>query len=70
MQMCGFCTRWFKSRQAVRAHLAFCELYLEKRDQGLVVPNRYARDVYQCANCDHFQDEDFSVCPNCATRLE
>jgi len=31
MQKCNFCGRWFKNKQAVRAHLKYCQEYRELR---------------------------------------
>ena len=42
MRRCNFCFRWFKNKQAIKAHLQFCESYLFKK--GLI-------DVWVCENC-------------------
>ena len=31
MRRCHFCGRWFKNKQAVRAHLKYCSEYQEAR---------------------------------------
>lgn len=33
---CGFCDRWFRSKQSVRAHQRWCQPYLEAKEAGLV----------------------------------
>ena len=32
MRRCLFCERWFKNKQAVRAHLRYCGEYLDRPD--------------------------------------
>jgi hypothetical protein len=31
MRKCPFCGRWFRNKQAIRAHLRFCPEYLEEK---------------------------------------
>jgi len=31
MRKCEYCGRWFKNKQAVRAHLRFCTAYLRAK---------------------------------------
>jgi hypothetical protein len=33
MRKCWYCNRWFRNRQAVRAHLKYCDRYLYEKKQ-------------------------------------
>jgi len=48
MIKCYYCGRWFKSKQALRAHLRFCEPYLALKSERNItkscrdaIPNGY-----------------------------
>lgn len=73
MRRCSWCDRWFKNRQAVRAHLRHCEPYLDARAAGQVVPENRdaerAKGTYLCDVCGYSQWGDFSSCPSCHADL-
>ncbi|RMH36310.1 MAG: hypothetical protein D6689_22720 [Deltaproteobacteria bacterium] len=77
MRRCQFCDRWFRNKQAVRAHLRFCAPYLQARADGTSpTPARLVeRTYYRCAGCADFVADREDVhalyrgrCPKCGYR--
>lgn len=77
MRQCNFCDRWFRNKQAVRAHLKHCGPYRSARADGTSPPpTRYVdKTFYRCASCQSFEAEQEDVhaqhiygCPVCGCR--
>jgi DNA-directed RNA polymerase subunit RPC12/RpoP len=61
VRQCVHCSRWFKSRQATRAHLKWCQSWIDRREVSRM------QRVYTCADCGD-QSTNPTICSKCGGR--
>ena len=62
MRQCLYCTRWFKNKQSVRAHLKYCEKYHETLDEDGYLhedEEEYVEDDYYEDDYDEKYNDDY-----------
>ncbi len=64
MQRCHFCERFFTSKQAVRAHLRFCDLYHE------VYPDGVEETTRECPCGFEITKPHLKYCPVCKVHVD
>lgn len=69
-RQCPSCSRWFKSKQAIRAHMRFCEAYLERKAaaQAVVEGETTITILRECVSCQRIRTTEGDLCPYCGDR--